>query len=403
MWKSHFSFWAAVIFLVSLGTTASAQKSSDLRKKRETLQKKIEYTNQLLTTTRNNQRLSQTELVLLNKQISFREAKIANISREIRKLDVQIEETNSIIESMENDLAQLKVEYAKMIQYAYKNRNKYDRLVFIFASTDINQAFKRMKYMQQYSEARQQQARDIQSYAQLMSNKLGELEQKKAERQALLGIQNNDKKALQSDRSQQQEALTKLRNDESKLRAQLRAQERDKEKLNQAIAFAIKKEIERERAKNKGVFKLTPEAKLVSSQFEKNRGNLPWPVERGIITSTFGEHPHPTIPGLKIKNNGIDISTNKDATVRAVFAGEVISVIVISGAGKTVMVQHGGYYTTYSNLKEVFVKKGDKVATKTKIGNLLTDKKTVAHFEIWKVSGAGGMAKENPALWIYQR
>ena len=403
--KSCISGWCLLFLLTT--SVVSAQSSADLKKRRSALSKQISVTNQLLSDTRNNQRVSQTELILLNKQISLQEQKISNLGYQISSLDGQIAEKLSIIEAAEADLENLKGEYARMIGNAWKNKSSNDKMLFIFASESLDQAYQRMKYMQSYVAERERLKQEILNLKKTMANDVVDLEGKKAERQDLLGLQRQDKDALASTKSQQESAYQKLINSEQRLRAQLRAQERDKEKLNSAIASAIRKEIEREKNRNSGTFKLTPEAKLVSSKFEKNKGKLPWPVERGVITSSFGEHPHPTIPGLKIDNNGIDIATTKRSEVRAVFEGEVISVILISGAGKTVMIRHGGYYTAYSNLSEVSVKKGDQVSIKEKIGVLLEDPnnggKSISHFEIWRISSSGGMDKINPALWIYNR
>jgi len=395
----------ALVFL--FGWSAQAQTSVDLKKKRSNLQKQIEYTNNLLNETRGNQRMSQTELILLNKQISLREEKISSLSYQLTRLDNAIGEKQAEISASEVQLEQLREEYAQMVVNAWKNRNNNEQLLYIFAADDLDQAYKRLKYMQNYVSERENLKNEILALQETIKGEIASLEDSKTERVEILGLQKTDKLALAVDQKEQEQTYKSLIANEQKLRAQLRAQERDKDKLNQAIAYAIRKEIEKEKNKNSGTFKLTPEAKIVSTKFEKNKGTLPWPVERGVITSSFGEHPHPTISGLKIQNNGVDIATNKEAKVRAIFEGEVISVIVISGAGKTVMVQHGGYYTAYSNLKDVYVKKGDKVTTKQELGKLLPDsdtgKKSVSHFEIWKVSSSGSMTKENPALWIYNR
>jgi septal ring factor EnvC (AmiA/AmiB activator) len=402
----------ALIALLIVGCTlftaldSHAQtSSSDLKKKRKEIQNKINYTNKLISESRSDQRMSQTELILINQRIALRQEKINTIGYEIAQLNTQVDELNSVIEAMESDMTTLKKRYASMVVFAYKNRDQNDRLLYIFAATDISQAYARLKYMQEYAEARKEQLVAIGVYRNILAGQVTDLEEKKQDRKALQMLELTDKESLALDKVEQQQTLTGLMGKENQLRSKLHQQEKEKEKLNQAIAYAIKKEIEAEKAKNKGVFRLTPEARLVSENFEKNKGRLPWPVERGLITSTFGDHAHPTIPGLKVKNNGIDISTNKGSLVRAVFDGEVISIIVISGAGKTVMLKHGGYYTTYSNLKDVKVKKGDKVEVKDLLGTLLTDidNKTVAHFEIWAVDSSGALKKENPTLWIYKK
>ena len=164
----------------------------------------------------------------------------------------------------------------------------------------------------------------------------------------------------------------------------------------------IEEEVKRNRGANKGTFTLTPEARELSADFEKNKGKLPWPVERGVITSGFGKQPHPVLPGIIIENNGIDITTEKGASVRALFRGEVSSVIVIPGAGKAVVVSHGAYRTVYSNLREASVAKGDKVETKQPIGTVMTeDNSSTAHIELWKIT-SDGVIKVDPAVWLFR-
>ena len=399
------SFFGLILGLLFLTLPAFGQKSGDLKKKRDELQKKIEYTNKLINSTVKNQRSSISQLNLIKQKINFRQQKIRTIKREIEELDGLIVEKASLIEAYEMDLEQLKQEYAKIVLETYKGRDVYDRLVFLFSAQDINQAYKRLKYMQLYSDSRELQAKTINELKIILRAESETLEKKKQDRVDLISLMEKDRESLHGDRLTKQKALNKLKYEENRLRKRLKQQEKDKQALNKAIASAIRKEIESQKKKNKGTFKLTPEGQKLSASFERNKGKLPWPVKRGIITKGFGEHTHPTIKGLKENNNGIDIATEKGAMVRAVFEGEVISIIVISGAGKTVMVKHGGFYTTYSNLKETLVSKGDKVTTKQDIGVLLTDKrsKTEVHFEIWNVTSKGEMLKLNPASWIYKK
>ncbi len=403
MSKLFIKYCWVLVFIIGSGHLF-AQSSKDLIKQRERIQNKINYTNKLLSETTQHQRISQTQLVLLNTQIAFREEKISAVNYEIRKLDEKMEENASIIEAMEHDLESLKAHYAQMIMHAYKNRNDYDQLIYIFSAASFNQAYRRLKYMQQYAAARKKQAKYILATQDMLNDKIAELDARKQERQQLLQVHTDERGELSEDRVKQQETLSHLQQEESTLRTQLKRQEKDKERLDAAIQHAIAEEIRKAKAKNKekGVFSLTPAEKIVSSNFEKNKGGLPWPVETGVITSTFGKHPHPVIPGYTVNNNGIDIATGKGSNVRAVFEGEVTSVIVIPGAGKAVIIGHGAYRTVYSNLQEVVVKKGDKVKMKQKLGSVLTNttnNKTEAHFEIWKISGEG-VYKRDPVPWI---
>ena len=200
-----------------------------------------------------------------------------------------------------------------------------------------------------------------------------------------------------------------LKQKESKLRNDLKQKQRDAKKLEKAIARIIEEEIRKAKEKaaktggttTKSGFALTPKELELSGQFSDNQGKLPWPSERGVITSSFGEHAHPTLPSIKIENNGVDITTDKGAKARAVFEGTVSAVVSIPGAHKAVIVRHGEFLSVYANLEDVIVKMGDKLTVKQEIGSVVTsreDGKTVLHFEIWK-----GATKLNPEKWVVSK
>ncbi len=382
-----------------------AQSKSELKNKTERLKKRIEYNEKLVEKNKREAQLTQTELVLLNKKIAYREELIATIDRQIRNLEGRIQEKQALIRSLKKDLETLKEEYAKMIREAFTNRNSYDRLMFIFGSDGLYQAWKRVKYLQQYARYRQRQARSIEKTRKMLQDKLSTLKEKKAEKKALLEEKRKEKKKMARDKGQQQQNLTRLRQKEQSLKEKLKAQKRRRERLEEALNEILAKEKRAIRSKNKGGFSLTPEAKALSTNFEKNRGKLPWPVQRGEITSTFGEHAHPTLRGIKVKNNGVDIATTKGSPVRAVFKGTVSSVLVIPGSGKAVVLKHGGYRTVYSNLRESFVEKGDQVSVKEELGQLITredENKSELHFEIREISSKG-IQKKDPTAWIVKR
>ena len=274
--------------------------------------------------------------------------------------------------------------------------------MFLFASRDFTQAYKRLKYLQQIARFRQEQAEGIERAKTALEDKSVELAAQKQDKIALLESEKQALTALDSDKQEQQKLLSNLQKEEKGLRAQLKKQEQESKRLNAEIQRIIEAEIKAARDKNKGEFKLSPEAALLSGKFEANKGKLPWPVERGIISGTFGVKNHPVLKGIKTENNGVDFTTEKEAPVRAIYEGTVTMVYTLSGAGKAVMISHGGYITVYANLKEVFVKQGDKVETKQNIGKVLTNEvsgKTETHLEVWKISGAGS-EKQNPMLWI---
>jgi murein hydrolase activator len=394
-----------LVMMLFTGVMMAQQDKKELERKRDELTKKIKYTENLISTTKNHQRMTQTELMLLNKKITLREEKIKNIRYQVTKINKRIEEQHSVVEAMKKDLERLKEEYAEMIRQAYRNRNSYDQMMFIFSSTDFNQAYKRLKYMQQYAQYREKQAEMIKLTQQTIENNLKKLEAEKQEKLALLSMEDQEKLELKKDKDSQQDNLRKLMQEENKLRAELKKQQQDVNRLNAAIQRIIEEEIRRAKEASKTkTFQLTPEAAALSSNFENNKGKLPWPVERGIVCGKYGEHPHPFLPGIVVKNNGVDICTDKGAVTRAVFEGEVSGVIEIPGAGKAVLVSHGAYISVYSNLKEVFVSKSQKIKVKQDLGTVLTDAEgnTKAHLEIWKIESNGKSNMQDPERWIYK-
>jgi len=412
-----------LIYLVftGLSTYLPAQKSSEkLKQKQRDIEKKIENTKELIGETKNRQRLSIAELAIINQQISYREELIQNISSQVRKLNQQIDENKSVIDAMNKDLVNLKEQYKKMVFYAYKHRNNYHKLMFIFAARDINQAYVRIKYIQQFGDYRKKQVEMIKKTQEDLEIKAQELEESKLEKQGLVKNQENEKKNFEEDKGKQQSALSELQKEEKKLRDELKQQEEKKKLLAQQIKKAIEEEIkeqariEAEKVKKgkkqktdkpdtKTGYVINPEGKIESEKFENNKGLLPWPVEKGEVTKGYGKVPHASLAGVWEDNPGIDIGTAKSSKVRTVFDGTVSSIFVIEGAGKVVMVSHGAYRTVYANLSDVSVKKGQKVTTKQTLGTLLPSEGSVseAHFEIWKITEEN-ILKQDPIAWLYK-
>lgn len=390
----------------------AAQGRKDLEKKRDALDKQIKATSSLISQAQKEQRSTQQQLQLLEAQIRQRQELINTMNSEVFRVDQEIQETQDVVRSLEGDLTKLKEEYARMVQYAYMNRSAYDRLSYIFAAESFAQAFKRSRYLDQLAEQRRQQALLITETQASLGRKVTDLQVRRDDKAKLLGLQVDEKKKLTTDKAGQQTTLAGLKKEEGRLKETLRKQEKQRTELAAAIRKSIESEI---RKGDKGVttrpsasggkleLALTPEARELNADFEKNKGKLPWPVEKGTITSGFGKQPHPVLKGITIENNGLDIGCEKGAPVRAMFRGEVSSVIVIPGAGKAVVVSHGAYRTVYSNLRDVSVNKGDKVDTKQTVGVVMTeDGESTAHVEIWKITSDGQLAKVDPATWIYQ-
>ena len=407
--KSKRILYLLLLCLAMLNTTVSvAQKQTkkDLENKKKQLQQEIENTNQLLQETKKNKKLSLTQLVMLNKKISAREELIATINGEIGGLENQINENNESIKGLQNDLTKLKNEYAKMIYYAYKNQDAYSRLMFIFASKDFEQAFLRLKYFQQYTEYRKIQAERIIITKKNLNDKVHDLQIKKTDKSVLLGSQEKEKHNLTSEKNEKEQVFSQLQEQESKLKKDLEKKKKAAKELQLAIQRVIDKELEKAQKEAETTNKpkplklvLTPESQQLSNSFASNKGKLPWPVAKGIISERFGVHPHPLMPNIDINNNGIDISTSAGTLTRAIFDGEVTAVGNIPGSGQYILLRHGEFLTIYSNLKDVYIKVGDKVKTKQNIASIVYDEddaKTVLHIEVWK-----GKTKMDPEEWLY--
>ena len=394
-------------FLIPAGMQGQNRKA-DLQKEKEQIEADIAYTNQLLSKTRTNRKSSMDALAILQQKIRQRERLINTIKAQLVITEQEIEYTGDSIFELSVELKKLKEEYAEMIYHANRNRSSYDRLVFIFSAEDFNQAYRRIKYFQQYSAYRRTQAELITSTQEKLSVKELDLERQKAEQESLLANEENEKIQLEEEKLDVDQTINDLGQRERKLKSDLRAKERAVADLDKAIAEIIAEEIrlaeERARAEAAATtttssgFALTPEEKLLSEDFANNKGKLPWPTARGVVSSTYGEHQHPVLKRVKVKNNGIDILTSEGEYARAVFNGEVTSVIAVPNFNNVVIIRHGEYLSVYTNLDEVLVSKGQKVTTKQNIGTVYTDKnenKTELHFEIWQ-------AKElkNPIYWL---
>jgi septal ring factor EnvC (AmiA/AmiB activator) len=384
---------------------AGAQ-SNKLKQKERELKKKIENTKHLIKLTRNTEQLTLAELGILSHQIAYREELVANINYQMRKLDNQVEDQQKQILTLENNLKELKEEYAKMIRYAYKNRNVEYQLIYIFSAKSYTEAYHRMKYIKHYAEYRKRQVVRIKETQALHLQLVEELKVKKGEKTDLALEQKSEKQNFIADKELKQQAWAKLKADEQNLQLTLNAQVKKRKQISKAIREAIEKEIAlaKKNSSSKTGFNSTPESKQLSKNFAANKGRLPWPVAKGEITGKYGKHRHADVNTAEIDNKGVDITTTAGAEVRAVFNGKVSSVLIIPGAGKVVMIQHGAYKTIYTNLKDVFVKKGESIKTKQKIGSLLTEgnsKTSEAHLEIWKITSSN-MGTENPSLWIYR-
>ena len=316
-------------------------------------------------------------------------------------LDQNINDINRQINTLLNTNNVLIQEYKNMLVYAYKNRNPSYKFLYIISASTFSEAFHRMKYIQHYADYRKKQIERIKKIQLLLIEKKKLLKEELSLKENIIEIKNSEKNNYLNDKDVQEKYLSDLKISESSLTQELKINNQKRREIARAVKKAIEDEIKAIEKKTKSKFNLTPEGIALSADFKKNKGKLAWPVARGEITSKYGKHQHHVVSTATVDNNGIDISTSKQALVRAVFGGKVTSVMVIPGAGKVVMISHGEYRSVYANLQEVFVQKGDQISTKENIGKLLPKSNGIseAHFEIWKISSEG-MNTENPAYWL---
>ena len=381
-----------------------AQKDkASLTAERNKIEEQLRTTTRLIGDAKKNRQAASSQVALIDKQIELREKLVRHHQSTIRSLERSIRGTDTEIRSLEGHIVALKEEYAQMIRQAYRLQLASNPLMFVFASDDFNQASHRFKMLQSYAEERKRQATEITRAQEELTETRRELTDERASVEQALADQKKEMDALNDDREHRAQLLADLKKKERDLRNTQKAQEKERKRLNDEIKRIIEAELAVERASSKGEFALTPEGKIVSEAFEKNKNSLPWPVHRGVVTGKFGRHAHPTIPGITVESNGIDITTDPNSNVFSIFNGRVSSVFALSGAGKTVIITHGGYKTVYSNLHNVEVAKSDKVDRGEKIGEVMPlSQGTSIHFEIWKVAG-NERSPQNPKSWLQSK
>lgn len=386
-------------FFVLLYFVGLSQSIDDLQKKKQKAEKEIEYTTKLLNEVQKNQKLSLNRVQLLNKQIEQRNAVISTINDEITVYQQFIDNNNLAIRMMSSDLKAIKKEYAELIRSAYRNRNAYDQVLFLLSADNANQAYRRYLYMKRYTAYRESQAEIINAIQLALDQKSEKLEQQKLIKLQLVTDTKVEARQLSQEKTQKNSEIQRLQKEQQTLRKKLQQQREIEQRLENEIQKIIEEEARKSKATGTTGFSLTPEQKLVGESFVQNKKKLPWPVERGVITEHFGINQHPVLANVQTRNNGISISTEAGAKVRAVFNGEVSRVFGITGGNSAVIIRHGKYLTVYSNLREVTVKKGDKVKTKQNIGTVYTDtdddNKSILKFQIWLEN-----QKLNPEDWI---
>lgn len=417
--KILFSF----LFVFSVGVgLVSAQSSAELKKQREKIDAEIAELMKIVRAKTQEKLLSQKEVNALSRQLNLREDKIKTINSELRIINNNIQKNTKAVNELKAELEKMRKDYEKMILFAFRNKNGYNKLMFIFASKDFNQAFKRVKYLQQFNDARKIKAAEIEATKKEIELKIAQLERDREMQNKLLKEQEAEKAIIAKDRSMHAKELSQLKQEESTYRGQLSQKQQEKKRIDAMIQAAIRREIEAQRrlaeearrkaaeaeAKRTGktveevekttprksdseVLRSTPEAARLSADFKSNRGRLPWPVSQGNVVRNFGFE---TVErNVRIDNSDVAIRTADNASVKAVFEGDVVQVI-----GSFVVIKHGEYFTSYSNLKSVSVRRGQKVGRGQQIG--IAGEDPDAGYSIVNFGVFQGQTAMNPVSWL---
>lgn len=399
--------------------TGEAQSRKQLEAKRKKMQRVIAEQKKALTSTQKEKTVTLDKLNSLNQIIQQRQVVIKNLGVEIRSVNYELGQKQKYLDSLskEHDAQQLKLK--KTIIKAYKTRKSGREIAFVFSSKSISQAMRRWKYLRKISGYRRHQISAIMAQSQSLGKTINQLENVKQEKSVLMGENEKESKELETDKQAKQTLVKELSGREEELRDRIRQNEKAIARLNNEISRLIAREIEAERKRKARAATsaakarsgsmgsaagkenlLSPQAKAIGGAFSKNKGNLPWPVERGFVSQTFGVHEHPDLEGITTVNNGVDITSPKGSLASAVFEGTVSAILNIPGQGQAVLVNHGDFFTVYSHLSVVLVEKGQVIRMNQHIGKVMTDEdgKAILQFQVWH-----GQEKQNPESWLRGR
>lgn len=440
-----------LLICVALAFPVFAQQQysrAELEARRKEILEAIKETQQQLDATKKDKRASMGQLRALQNKLAERQRLIGNINDEISDISSNIQTSNSEVARLRNNLEVLKTRYAQSVRYAYEARSSYDMLAFIFSSRDFNDAVRRMRYLRKFRDYRKEQADAIRSTQSQIEHKIGVLNSEKQQKDVLLSTQVQQQQVLEKEKDEKNQVVNELKGREKELVVSIEKNRQAAKRLDRAISEIIRHEIEIARKKaeeeakrkaalaaanaaaNKGSnikvttttepnvpssrtattaapsysLSLTPEVAALSNNFQANKGKLPWPVEKGFISESFGRHAHAIAEKVMVENDGLEIQTAAGATARAIFDGTVNRIFYVPGMGQCVMINHGQFFTVYSRLSNVSVQMGQKVHIKQPIGTVIQNDEGVPtiHFELWKVGSNNVPSPVDPATWIAQ-
>ena len=383
---------------------AQEDTRKELEKRRQALQEQISRIQGLRSSNLKQEKSILTQVEELNQQINAAETLLRVTNQQANLLTREITTNENRIKQLKEELEELKDDYSRMIRRSYKSKSQQSRIMFLLSAESFLQAYKRLQYMKQYANYRKEQGEEIKrNTIELQQLNESLAEQKKA-KDILIAENRKTRAELEESKRAQQSLISVIRKKEGQFAAELRQKQREIDEIDRAIekmiAEAIAASNKESGSADREVFALTPAAKALAADFEKNKGKLPWPVKAGIVSMRFGTQPHPIVKTATMNSNGVRIDTDKGGKARSVFSGVVSEILVVPGSNKMVMVRHGDYITIYNNLEELQVRKGDQVAIGQELGTIATSKtngKTTLYFVMYK-----NTTKLNPEQWIYK-
>ena len=406
-------FYSIFFILLFSCLFSFSQTKKELEQQRKKLKKEIVQVNSLLFKEQKKEENVLEDLKDLNQKIDVRLRLILTINAEAKILAREITKNKTKIAKLEKELLVLKADYARMIFKSYQSKSQQSRIMFLLSSENFHQAYKRFEYMKQYTSFRKRQGEEIGFQTDLVKKMNNSLRFQKQVKDTLILEEENQNRKIELDKKKKEKLISRIKGKERKYRKEIQNKIKAEKKVAEKIDKIIRDEIAKanrianaKRKNNSNItknnkFVLSPEAKALAAKFELNKGKLPWPIEEGLITRKFGKQRHPTFPGITINSTGLHMVTKRGKGAAAIFDGKILNILVTSEGRKNVLIQHGNYITSYTNLEKLYVRKGDNVKTGEKIGQIFTDKvsgKTTLIFVLYK-----NRTKLNPSSWILKR
>ena len=390
--------------LVIIQAQQTSKKQKELEAQRLRLKKEIKQINSILFNNIKTRKsaLTQVEDLQVKLNVRLELIKVTNEQANLLTTRISINERN--ISTNRLELRNLKDEYANLIQKSYESKSLQNRLMFLFSSESFLQAYKRVQYLKQYASYRRKQGKAIANKTKLLQELNRTLNNEKTKKVLLIEENRLVQQQIEKDAQDQKSLIKTLEQKQTSLASQISKKEKQQKAIDREINRLIREAIAASNKalgkKRKKTFQLTPEAKLIADNFKANKGRLPWPLEKGVVVQGFGRQRHPVVKTTTIQSNGVILATEPLAKVRAVFEGEVMSVIVIKGSNPSVLIRHGNFITLYTNLAKLYVTKGEKVNAKQAIGEVFTNLQTgKTQFQFGIFNNVNAL---NPKEWVYQ-